>query len=116
MNIIKSENVWVVDVDETLIQHKSGTLRIQCPLLKTYSSFTPCEGNITLLKEKFVRGCYIVVWSQGGFAWAETVVNALQLNEYVHTIMSKPVGYIDDKEIDEWFPKRVYIKPETRYK
>jgi len=43
------------------------------------------------------RGHVVVVWSQGGSSWAETVVKALGIAQYVDIIIAKPSWYVDDR-------------------
>lgn len=54
------------------------------------------EDNVKALKQFAVRGYTIIVWSQGGHRWAEAVVKALNLEEYVDLILEKPKWYFDD--------------------
>lgn len=46
------------------------------------------------------RGQVTVVWSQGGAAWAATVVENAGLEEYVDCCMAKPSWFFDDKSYD----------------
>jgi hypothetical protein len=47
------------------------------------------------------RGHVIVVWSQGGAAWANTVVRELKLEPFVDFVLAKPSWFADDKPADE---------------
>jgi len=49
------------------------------------------------LKMCRTRGHTVVVWSQGGSSWACTVVQALNLEEFVDIVIAKPSWYVDDK-------------------
>jgi hypothetical protein len=53
----------------------------------------------------------IIVWSAGGWEWALRVVQELQLEEYVHCVMSKPAWYMDDLTAEEILPEvnRIFL-------
>jgi len=56
------------------------------------------------------RGHAIVVWSGGGADWAEAVVKALKLEEFVDVVTAKPTYYIDDiAGAREWIGKHGYF-------
>lgn len=61
--------------------------------------------EIQLQKE---AGTNIVVWSKSGAEWAEAIVKALGVDEYVDVVTSKPDRIYDDKDSSEWMPKRRY--------
>ncbi len=121
MIVTHSENIVFFDVDGTLIVPPSGN-----PLDDHINIYDPIEGKlirqrvhkpmVRLLKEEHARGSYVVVWSRGGHAWAESVVRALGLELYVHQVMSKPLAYFDDLPVDEWLKYRVFLSPDTVYK
>jgi predicted phosphatase len=125
MNVIKSEHNIMVDVDGTLIDHLT-TEQLNEPIRLTVSLWCPIENkNITvgvnqsmvrLLKEEYHRGSHVVVWSRGGWEWATNVVRALNLEKYVDLVMTKPLVYFDDIEVQEWLKYRVFIKHDTIYK
>lgn len=121
MKVVENENTRPWDVDDTLVLHdieKHGGVLIK--VLDPQSGHTvilsPHRPMIKLLKEEKSRGGYIIVWSRGGYAWAKVVVEALQLTEYVDLIMTKPLVYYDDKDVDTWMKDRVYLEPGTIYK
>lgn len=124
MKVIKSEHILPVDVDSTLILYDYDatlpdveTIFIPDPYDATNNiAVKPHTANIKLLKEKHTRNYKILVWSQGGFQWAEAVVRALHLEEYVDLIMTKPHCYIDDLPCTEWMGSRLYLKPGVDYK
>jgi hypothetical protein len=72
---------------------------------------TPHEEHIQKLKEHADRNHFIVVWSAGGYEWAEAVVKGLGLNLYVDLIITKPRWAWDDLPMDEAIDTRCYIKP-----
>jgi FMN phosphatase YigB (HAD superfamily) len=122
MQVINKENVIFFDVDDTLVlwdeKHRAqGTflVRITDPYDNKTVWLTPHQPHIKLLKNHFARGTVIVVWSQGGFAWAEAVVKALGLEDYVHFVMSKPRAYVDDLPTTSWMTERIFIKPDSKW-
>lgn len=52
--------------------------------------------NLDLLIKMAQSGHAIVVWSAGGSDWAEAAVKALEIEEFVHVVASKPTYFIDD--------------------
>lgn len=122
MRTLKTEKLIFIDVDDTLImwswpeEANEKTIKYKDPYSNKRFEVLPNRPNITLLKEKAFRGFTIIVWSAGGYAHAEAVVEALGLASYVAFIMSKPTAYVDDKDVSEWFPRRIYLKSDVRYK
>lgn len=119
MIVIQNEQPWFVDVDDTLILWDvkiDNCIEITCPYSGESHTVAAHIPNITLLKEKYARGCHITVWSKGGYKWAEAVVKALRLEHLVHTVMSKPEGLLDDKDPSEWLPKVTYLPRNLKWK
>lgn len=122
MKVLKTEKLLFVDVDDTLImwqwepEYNEKTIFYKDPYTNKRFEVLPNRPNITLLKEKAFRGFTVVVWSAGGWQHAEAVVKALKLASYVDYVMSKPTAYVDDKDVNDWFPMRIYLKPTMRYK
>lgn len=124
MKIIRNERVVPCDIDGTLVVHIKEKDNV-CTL-ELVSVYDPLEGAhillrknlpmIRILKEEHARGAYVVVWSRGGFEWASNVIEALELQDYVDLIISKPHIYLDDVEIKDWLKDRVYLDPDTTYK
>lgn len=113
MKVLKEEHLVMCDVDDTLIMwvgaNVVGIKLIANPLTGEHHYVLPHKGHIKILKDRYARGSKIVVWSAGGYAWAEAVVEALGLTQYVSLIMSKPMMYIDDKKADEILGERCYV-------
>lgn len=67
--------------------------------------------HINLLKDFHARGHTVIVWSAGGADWAEGIITALQLTDYVYACMPKPFWYADDKKCHEFMDdtKHIYI-------
>lgn len=122
MKVVIQEHTVFFDVDDTLILTSGSdalesTIQVKDPLDKEhYIAVKKHSAMIRLLKEEAQRGSYVVVWSRGGWEWAQNVVQALDIEQYVDQVMTKPLAYFDDKDIKEWLTYRVYIPPGVRYK
>lgn len=114
MTINKNENVTCYDVDDTIVLwfadcDPSKKIKIVCPYGGSETFLKPHARHIDLLKKHHGRGDYIIVWSAGGTLWAEAVVKALGLEEYVDLVMTKPTKIVDDLTPNEIFPHRLYL-------
>jgi len=115
MKVFKTDQMVPYDCDDTLVmwglEDKSKNIPIEDPYIKGLINYlTPNEKHIELLKKHKARGMTIIVWSAGGVEWAEAVVKALKLQDYVDAVFSKPSRYVDDLPCTEWMGNRVYIK------
>lgn len=121
MKVINDDCIWCVDIDDTLLlwdecRSTNSTVEFTEPHSKDKIIVAINENNIRLMKEKKSRGATVILWSQGGYEYAESVAKALCLEEYVDFIMTKPVGLIDDLEANHWMPKAVNIPHTKNYK
>ncbi len=105
-----------IDCDDTLVMWEENfylpspdKIEIVDPYDNTTVFLTPHIRHIKLLKDYRERGYEVNVWSAGGYKWAESVVRALQLEDYVHYCGSKPLKYVDDLSADKILGERVYI-------
>lgn len=110
-----------VDIDGTLILHVGigdlSDLNVSDPLEPSRTiRLKKHYAMIRILVEEHRRGACIKVWSRGGWEWAEAVIKALGLEQYVDEVMDKPMAYLDDVPVEDWLTNRVYIKPGTPYK
>lgn len=112
-----------VDIDGTLIIHLdpkyhdlSFSVKVEDPLGISPIYVEAHHTMIRLLKEEHQRGACIKVWSRGGWEWAQNVIIALKLENYVDEVMDKPMVYFDDVPIEQWLTNRVYLPPGTPYK
>ncbi len=100
------------DIDDTLITKASdsaaNTVWIAAPGQRE-ALFRPITRHIAALKLHKTRGHQVVVWSQGGSDWAEAVVKALKLEEYVDLIVPKPGWFFDDLRPEEFMDRRFYF-------
>jgi hypothetical protein len=120
---IENEQIYMYDVDDTLVmwtnhftQPGEGRVRIVDPYDQAPVYLKPHERHVKLLKQMHGRGRYIVVWSQSGVQWAHAVVEALGLSDFVHLVMTKPTGYVDDLPADQWMRDRIYLPTEETEK
>lgn len=121
--VIENDHPWGVDIDDTLLL---WDVPVTTPGVKTVTFLHPTlgytisvvinENNLLLMKEKKGRGCFIVLWSQGGYEYGRVVRDALNLQGFVDLIMTKPVGLIDDLPSSAWLPSPVNIPHTKNYK
>jgi phosphoserine phosphatase len=119
MRVITKESTMFFDVDDTLIiwdvkpedtdlvvvedpNGKSITLKVHRP-------------HLTLLKYHYARGSHVVVWSQGGYAWAASIVKALGIQRYVHQCMTKPRAYVDDLPAMKWMGDHINLDSNSKW-
>lgn len=134
MIVLENENCIFFDVDDTLVCWGSqyvkeddngnlNTVNIASPFYtpSMYATVAPVyqlvphTKHIQYLKDsKQKNKNTIVVWSAGGWQWAEAVVKALGIEEYVDCVMSKPHAYVDDLNCKEFMGTRIYkeFKPD----
>ena len=121
MKTVNNEQVIYFDVDDTLVvwgKIKKGQkmVKIIDPYSKDMEHHLRMHlGHIKVLKDRKARGAYIVVWSAGGYRWAEAVVKALKLTDYVDMVMSKPIMYVDDCKAEEILGERLYLGLDSQY-
>lgn len=125
MKVIRHENVVLFDIDSTLIMHVDPNDYYEAELIEVGDPLNPLKTirvlpnapMIRLLQEEHHRGSFIVIWSRGGYEWAESVVFALGFDKWEKlVVMSKALAYFDDKPVEEWLSHRVYLKPDEIYK
>lgn len=117
MKVIKNEMIATFDVDDTIVmwnhwdKENQGQHFID-PHDGTKHLLVPHYKHIKLLKDLKSRGYTVIVWSGGGYKWAETVVKTLDLEEYVDFVMTKVSKYIDDLQAVDVLGSRIYLKEE----
>ena len=121
--VVRNRTVRPFDVDGTLIVLYDPTVDANCyidipdPIYPgKIIRLRKNNAMIRLMLEEKHRGSYILVWSRGGYEWAETVIRALDLYDVVDIIMDKPLAYFDDMEVSRWLKDRVFIGPDEKYK
>jgi len=113
---IPEKNGYTVffDVDDTLIIWANNTaLDAEACISITDNTGTilarPHQEHIHALMDAHNAGHTVVVWSQGGADWAETVVKALQIEKFVDCCITKPTHLYDDLDYYLWLPKRLFL-------
>lgn len=115
MKFFESEMNVFYDCDDTLVMwhDEPCDIIIKDPYEEGIShNLKKHKKHIKLLKTHKAQGYGVVVWSAGGAKWAQSVVDALELNDHVDIIMAKPVKFIDDLTANEIMGTRVYLKDE----
>lgn len=114
MKVIKDKkSIVCFDCDDTLVMWRTGSEDAIPVTLEGEDGFTeyltPHKEHIQMLKD-FKKVCRytVVVWSQSGWDWAEAIVKALKLEDYVDVIMSKPSRHVDDLPSHLWMGQRIY--------
>lgn len=112
--VIENEQVFGFDIDLTMISKRRklpehGDIYVENPYTKETVYFKPHYAHMDLLKEMHGRGRYIIIWTASGTQWAKAIVEALELTQFVHIIMTKPIGYIDDLPVEQWLNNRIYL-------
>lgn len=125
MQIITSELIRPFDIDGTLILHRSAAemsahlyelVEVFDEVTEKYLVLGVNTNMVRLLKEEKLRGGTVIAWSRGGYQWAANVIRALDLEQFVDIIMSKPLVYFDDMQVESWLKDRVFIGPYENYK
>jgi hypothetical protein len=131
MIVIPCKQPTFFDVDDTLVMWNATPEELaergvdfECPGSHTIidgeiketppwkERLLPHRKHIEQLKKHKMRGHTIVVWSAGGYDWAAAVVKALQLENFVDLVISKPIWCYDDLQPNEFIPKPQYMKDE----
>ena len=111
---VTSGPTFFCDVDDTLVAWKvpegyTGEL-VEIICRGFPEQVAPNWKAVNHLKKMASRGHSVVVWSGGGSDWCEAVVKALELEEYIEVITSKPTYYMDDiRDPRKWIGKHSYI-------
>lgn len=116
MQTIKNELIVFSDCDDTLVIWRDdsmspgdGKVEIVDPYDGSRVFLYPHIKHIKLLADYKARGYTIFVWSAAGQPWSEAVVKALEIENIVDFVMSKPVKYMDDLHAKDILGQRVYI-------
>jgi predicted HAD superfamily phosphohydrolase YqeG len=119
VQVIKSSRIVFFDVDDTLVMwdwksidpEGNGLISINNPEANCSELVLPHNRHIQLLKQFKARGHTVVVWSQGGHAWAESVCKTLGITNLVDICMDKPNWYVDDLPAQAFMGSPVYLDP-----
>lgn len=100
MFVLPDKNTIYFDCDDTLVMwdqwHREEEFLTFAEKRYQSVNVAPHKYHIEQLKKHKASGHIIVVWSQGGAEWAETLVKTLELEEFVDAVMCKPHWYYDD--------------------
>ena len=96
------------DLPEDMMLNDDALVTVSC---REHSDrLYPNKYNIELIKKMAKRGHEIIIWSGGGQEWAEAVVKALNLEEFVSGVIQKPTYFIDDiADPKHWMGKHGYF-------
>lgn len=97
-------NIHLYDVDDTLVMWfpLEGVEPITIENGAYREQVYPNMHTINSLRQAKLRGHYVIVHSQGGEDWAELVVKALNLEDFVDEINTKPKWCHDDLPPAAW--------------
>ncbi len=98
--------MWHKDIKDVNVNDPYGPVGSQIALKKH-------NKHIKLLKNHKAQGYFIIVWSAAGKLWADAVVEALDLKDYVDLTLAKPVKYVDDLPASEILGSRIYLSDEN---
>lgn len=117
MIVTRNELVTYVDIDGTLCNKLPTQMDMSNVVYKadyygTVHPIQPLWKNIDFVKTLKSRGWHIVINSHNGFQWAENVVRALGLEDYVDEVKTKSFKYIDDVPCEKWMGTRINLEEE----
>jgi len=110
--------IFACDVDGTLVslkkfdEHTEGTIPILNPYVNQVRHVKVHDIHVDLIKEMLGRGRFIIVWSGSGVKWAREVLKATGIDHRNILVMTKPIGYLDDLECNEWLKNRIFLNQE----
>lgn len=100
MKVIRNDHIDCFDIDDTLLlwdkEVRLGHISFGTVDVAVH------RNHINEIKRSKAVGRFVVVWSKGGYEWAETVVRKLGLEYYVDLVQSKPSRYFDDLDANAW--------------
>lgn len=119
MQVINSSRIVMFDVDDTLViwdwahlpsegQHFVDIVNRKSGCSETVMVHT---RHIQLMRQFKARGHTVVVWSQGGSAWAEHVCKILGIESIVDFVMDKPNWYVDDLPCEAFMKSPIFLDP-----
>lgn len=109
MNVTRNDNVVYFDVDDTLVMWSwAAEFNDQVITFDNWGhavQLVPHKKHIELMRQFKARGHYVIVWSQGGYAWAEAVCKTLGIEHLVDEVKTKPKWIIDDLSPSVWMTR-----------
>lgn len=122
MQVVQGKDFSFFDVDDTLVSwdyperpdDAKYAVGFTDPSSGAVWMLTPIQKTIEALKQGKRAGSTIVVWSAGGWEWAQEVVKTLGLEEFVDAVISKPNRYYDDLPAAEILGTRYDLREKSR--
>ena len=115
---VDNERLLYVDCDDTLVlwdlssypEAEFPRIELNCwgPVM-----LAKHEKNINLVKKFAKLGYGIIVWSQTGAEWAETVARAVGIDDIATLYLTKPRYHLDDLPANAWMGERLYRDAKT---
>jgi FMN phosphatase YigB (HAD superfamily) len=106
VKVIENDNCVFFDCDDTLVmwdnKYKTEENQMAFSCYEAIHMLVPHWKHINHLIDLKEQGKTIVVWSAGGWEWAQEVVTTLRIEDYVDAVMAKPTAYVDDLHCSEW--------------
>lgn len=112
MKINTSEQNIMWDIDDTLVMTELKgpyDLVLYNPTKEATEGLMIHHEHVKQLKSAKNRGFNNIVWSGNGYRWASIVIAALGLEEYVDSVMTKPLKFFDDLQAEQVLVNRVYL-------
>lgn len=117
MKVIRATRSVFFDVDDTLViwdwkavnPSGVGLISIVNPDGACSELVLPHLRHIELMRRFKARGHTVVVWSQGGHEWAESVCKTLGIENLVDLVMDKPNWYVDDLHATAWMKAPIFL-------
>jgi hypothetical protein len=115
MIVIKGNQFVYFDVDDSLVMWQwpnEGTNDFITLRPWNDDEVKKLAINTEMVKQLIqhsIRNQTVVVWSAGGWKWAETVVKALGIEKYVTVVIEKPTWVFDDLPPNKFMPKSRWV-------
>jgi len=107
MQVIKGNQFTFFDVDDTIIMWDRDSQDV----LIDGIWFTTHKGHLVQMYKHAARGHQIILWSAGGWEWAERVAVALGLDKDIKNlvVLEKPTWFYDDLRPEDFLGYNKYL-------
>lgn len=104
MKIITNPHSTFIDIDDTVVYwDKTGNRKtVVVETSWTKEELEVNENMLNTINQLYLRGFFIVLWSQSGHEWCEAVAKALNIQDKIDLCMTKPGFFYDDIPIESW--------------
>ena len=96
MKVVPNNKIVFFDVDDTLVLWNSSlhekSIKFDCHGFE--ENLIPHKNNIKMLKHMKRKGYTVVVWSQGGYEWAESVVKTPETVKLESAVISPLIATV----------------------